>query len=118
MTGKVNMIDAFNSGRIIIDGKVYTNDVIIFPDRVDSSWWRKEGHNLCIEDMEPVMTGNPEVVVIGTGVRGLMRVPQETKHYVESKGAQLLIEPTRRACDIYNEVSRDRKAVAALHLTC
>lgn len=112
------MIDAYEFGRIVINGKDYTNDVIIFPDRVDDSWWRKEGHNLCIEDIESVMKEEPDIVIVGTGVNRLMRVPDQTRKYVESKGVNLVVEPTGRACDIYNQVSEKAKVVAALHLTC
>jgi len=30
-------IDSYSFGRIVIDGQVYTSDVIIYPDRVDAS---------------------------------------------------------------------------------
>jgi hypothetical protein len=73
------MIDSYESGRIVIDGAVYTNDVIIFPDRVDGSWWRKEGHNLDIIDIEAVIEEKPDVMIVGTGINGLMRVPDRTK---------------------------------------
>lgn len=36
------MINSYDFGRIVVDGKAYTSDVIIFPDRVNSYWWRKE----------------------------------------------------------------------------
>ena len=39
-------IDRYAFGNIVIDGKAYTKDVIIFPDRVYSPWWRKDGHFL------------------------------------------------------------------------
>ena len=112
------MIDSFEFGCIVIDGKTYTSDVIIFPDRVDDAWWRKAGHNLCIKDIEPAMNETPEVVVVGTGVDGLMKVPDETRRYIESSGADLIVERTREACESYNRVSGESKAIAALHLTC
>ena len=43
-------IDSYSFGRIVINGKTYTSDVIIFPDKVDASWWRKEGHLLQLAD--------------------------------------------------------------------
>jgi len=64
------------------------------------------------------MKEEPDVVIVGTGVNGLMRVPDKTREYIESRGASLVVEPTRRACDIYNQVSKEAKVVAALHLTC
>jgi hypothetical protein len=112
------MIDNFKSGRIIVRGIEYTSDVIIYADRVDSSWWRKAVHNLCVEDIESIMQKNPKVVIVGTGVDGLMQVPQQTRDFVSSKGANLIVEPTNKACEIYNQVYRNSKVVAALHLTC
>lgn len=112
------MIDNFKIGRIIVRGIEYTSDVIIFTDRVDGNWWRKEGHSLCIEDIESVMEEKPDVVIVGTGVDGLMQVPQQTRDFVAGMGAKLIVERTNRACETYNRVYRNSKVVAALHLTC
>ena len=112
------MINSYDFGRIVVDGKAYTNDVIIFPDRVKDNWWRKEGHALHIEDIETVVEEKPEVLIVGTGKYGILNVLPETREYIKSKGIELIVEPTDRACEIYNEISKDKKAVAALHLTC
>ncbi len=112
------MIDSYEFGRIIVRGNKYTSDVIIFPDRVDDRWWRKEGHSLCIEDIESVMAEEPDVVIIGTGEDGLMLVPQQTRDYVTSQGVNLIIEPTKKACELYNQLYGNAKVIAALHLTC
>jgi hypothetical protein len=112
------MIDSYDFGRIVVDGKAYRSDVIVFPDQVKDNWWRKEGHTLHIEDIEPVVKEKPEVLIVGTGKYGILEVLPETKEYIESKGIELIIEATDRACKIYNELSKDRKTVAALHLTC
>jgi hypothetical protein len=45
------MITSYDFGHIIIDGKRYTSDLIVFPDRVKVGWWRKEGHRLQLEDL-------------------------------------------------------------------
>ena len=112
------LIDSYEFGTVVMNGRRYTSDVMVFPERVIDGWWRKEGHNLCIEDIESVMKEEPDIVIVGTGVNRLMRVPDQTRKYVESKGANLVVESTGRACDIYNQVSEKAKVVAALHLTC
>lgn len=112
------MIDAYDFGRIVVDGKAYTGDVIIFPNRVKANWWRKEGHALHIEDIESVVKEKPEVLIVGTGKYGILKVLLETREYIESKGITLIVEPTDKACEVYNKISRAKKAVAALHLTC
>ena len=113
------MIDSYSFGRIVIDGRSYTADVIVFPNRVVDSWWRKEGHRLDIEDLKEVFEEKPEVLIVGIGSWGLVRVPTETRDYVKSKGIELIIQRTKEACETYNRLKQsERKLVAALHLTC
>ena len=112
------MIDSYDFGRIVIDGKRYNSDLIVFPDKVRDSWWRKEGHRLHVEDLKDVLEAKPEVLVVGTGYSGLMTVPPETRKYVESEGIELIAHRTAEACKTFNRLVQSRKVVAALHLTC
>ncbi|NWF97512.1 MAG: hypothetical protein HXY52_01050 [Nitrospirae bacterium] len=112
------MIEHYSFGKILIQGKQYTSDVIIYPDRVDASWWREKGHELSIDDLKDVFNVKPEIIVIGTGYLGLMKVPQKTIGYIETKGIKVYIERTSRAVDIFNRLQKNLKVVATLHLTC
>ncbi len=113
------MIDSYDFGRIVIDGKKYTNDIIIFPDRVMSDWWRKEGHRLHIDDLNEVLKEKGEVLVVGTGYFGLMKVLTKTEEFIKREGFELVIQPTKEACKTYNSLVKSGKnVIAALHLTC
>ena len=112
------MIDSYDFGRIVIHGRRYNTDLIVFPDRVKDGWWRKEGHGLHIEDLDEVVQDNPEVLIVGTGYSGLMKVPAETREYVKSKGIELIAQRTAEACKTFNRLVKSKKIVAALHLTC
>ncbi len=111
-------IEEYSFGRIRIDGRTYASDVIIFPDRVDASWWRKEGHRLCPADLESVVAATPEILVVGTGAFGVLRVPKETRAWLEARGVEVHCAKTGQAVEIYNDLGKTRKVVAALHLTC
>ena len=113
-----NMIDSYSFGSITVNGKRYGSDVIIYPQRVDSSWWRKQGHNLCMEDLEEVLRYQPEVLVIGQGKPGLMKVTAEIVEQLNQRGIQVHTAPTAKAVKLYNQLSPGKKVVAALHLTC
>jgi len=119
-TGRATMkIELYSFGNITIDGKTYTSDVIIYPGRVDSSWWRKEGHYLQVADLADVIKAKPEVVIIGTGYSGVMTVPKETISHLESKGIEVHVERTGKAVELLNKVQgKDKIVIAALHLTC
>ena len=111
-------IDHYSFGKIVINSKTYTSDVIICPDSVDSSWWRKEGHYLQPIDLDKAVSAKPDLLIIGTGYSGVMVVPEETILFIKSKGIAVLVERTEKAAELYNTLSKDRKVVAALHLTC
>lgn len=112
------MIDSYGFGWIIIDGKRYTRDVVLFPDRVKSSWSRLEGHRLHVRDLEEIIPEKPEILIIGTGYFGFLKVPPETKEYLRLKGIKLITQKTKKACETYNRLTKTRRTVAALHLTC
>jgi len=103
---------------MVVDGQTYTSDLIIFPEKIKDSWWRKSGHRLCLEDLEDVFQEKPEVLVIGTGFYGLMKTEEEVKREAEAKGIALIIEKTEKAVQNFNEIASKKKAIGAFHLTC
>ena len=114
----VNMIDSYQFGNVVVSGKKYTSDVIISFDGVKDSWWRKTGHELCLDDIAEVITENPEVLVVGTGAAGLMKVLPQVEEAAQTQGIKLIVETTDKACNTYNRFCRSQKLVAALHITC
>ncbi|MFQ5791562.1 MAG: Mth938-like domain-containing protein [Acidobacteriota bacterium] len=112
-------ITAYDFGRVDIEGKAYTSDVIIMPGKVKSDWWRKEGHRLRIEDLGDVVEAEPELLVVGTGYYGRMAIPAETRDYLESKGIKVHAARTGEAVQEFNRRRQEGwRIVAALHLTC
>ncbi len=114
----VPKIESYRFGEIVIDGQRYSNDVIIYPDRVDDTWWRAEGHSLASADLWEVLQSPPEVLVIGLGSAGRMDVPVETRQRLQARGIKVFAAPTASACETYNRLCEQRRVVAALHLTC
>ncbi|OYT41743.1 MAG: hypothetical protein B6U86_01810 [Candidatus Altiarchaeales archaeon ex4484_43] len=111
-------IDHYEFGKVVIDGEEYTNDVVITEDGIMDKWWRKEGHKLQVEDIYEILDKNPDVLIVGTGYSGYMDVLPETREFIKSRGVELIIEKTTEACELYNEISGNKRVVAALHLTC
>jgi len=113
-------IEEYQFGRIKVQGKVYTADVIIFPEGVNDSWWREKGHELSCQDLEAVWQARPEILVIGTGAYGAMKVLPEAHELMRKRCAQVHVLPTTQAWTRYNELlaGAEGRVVAALHLTC
>jgi hypothetical protein len=111
-------IDNYRFGEIVIDGRSYSHDVIIYPDHVDSGWWREEGHSVAPSDLWAVLELHPAVLVIGQGSPGRMEVPEDTCRKLEESGIELIVQTTSEASATYNRLRNVRRVVAALHLTC
>ncbi|MCL4501749.1 MAG: MTH938/NDUFAF3 family protein [Deltaproteobacteria bacterium] len=111
-------VDAYDFGSIVIDGRTYRSDLLIWPGQLKSDWWRAEGHLLQLPDLEEALAAEPQVLVVGTGAYGNMAVGPELVSYLQAKGIELLAQPTREACQILNKLGGKRRLAAALHLTC
>ena len=113
------MITSYSFGRITIDGREFTADVIIYPDQVDDKWWRTEGHRCCSTDLPDIWRHRPAALVIGTGDPGLMRVDNDLQDYCASNSIELIVQPTAQAVDFFNQrLQQGGTVIAALHLTC
>ncbi len=111
-------VDAYQFGQIIIDGKSYAKDVIIFPDRVEPNWWRDQGHSLSIVDLQSVLAAPPQILIIGTGAHGQMNIPPETRDHLEKLKIKTLQRKSQKACQQYNQLRENQFVVLAIHLTC
>jgi len=112
------MISSYSFGNRIIDNQRYTNDLIIFPDHITSNWRRKTGHLLIEDDIAEILDYKPKVLIIGTGASGLMKVDDKLKEKLKILGIEFIIKKTAEAVEEYNRIYKDKKVVAALHLTC
>jgi hypothetical protein len=111
-------IDEYSFGKIVINGNRYTSDVIIYPDRVDPSWWRKEGHLLQEADLTEIVNAQPDLLIIGTGNSGFMKVTPSIINFLRSRGIEVSIEKTGKAVELFNKQPKGKKTIGAFHLTC
>ncbi len=111
-------IDSYEFGRMVINGQAYTTDLILYPDHIDASWWRVEGHRLCLQDLDAAMSVKPDILLIGTGYSGVMQVPDDVRRAVTQKGIDFYVAKSGEAADLFASFPRDKKMVAVFHLTC
>lgn len=113
------MIEQSEFGAIQIDGKIYTTDIIIYPDgRVSDHWWRRHGHRLAFEDMDTLIASEPDIIVIGSGVSGRMLPEPGLEKILADRGIELVLAPTGDAVSHFNRLQSSHKTGAGLHLTC
>lgn len=111
-------VENYRFGHVEIDGQAYTSDVIVHGDSVQS-WWREQGHRVAPKDLETLLASKPKVLVLGTGVYGLVRVPKETRRFVKQRGVELIVVRSAKAVERFNELRAAGTDVAiAMHLAC
>jgi hypothetical protein len=104
---------------MVIDGKRYTSDLIIYPDgQVRDSWFRKRGHGLMWEDIRGLILAGPEVIIAGTGVSGGVMPEEGLRDRLSQKGIGFVAAPNKEAVALYNTLLSKKKIGACFHLTC
>jgi hypothetical protein len=113
----VARIESYSFGRVTVDGREETADVIVLPERIVRNWRRKDGHSLVLEDLDEVLEELPGRLVIGTGADGRLRPDPVTLELLRRRGIQVEPLPTGEAVRRFQELDPAATA-AALHLTC
>jgi hypothetical protein len=113
----VPRIEDYSFGRVTVDGREETHDVIVLPQRVVRNWWRRDGHALVLEDLEAVLDELPARLIVGTGADGRLRPDPDTLALLQARGIEVEALPTGEAVRLYG-ASNPAATAAALHLTC
>lgn len=112
------MIDLYSFGKMEIQEQVYTKDLIILPDKIISPWWRVSGHKIIMKDLLDVFAYKFEILVIGTGYYGLVKIDQEVYEQAEKKDFSIITAKTSKAVKLFNENQLTKTTIGAFHLTC
>ena len=112
-------IDKYSFGQIKISGEEYTSDLLICGEKIKPDWWREEGHSLCLGDLSWILDREPDVLIIGTGKSGVMKVPNKVIEKLEEEGIEVVAKTTTEAVKTYNNLDSSSQIIAAgFHLTC
>ena len=112
-------INSYQFGVIVIYGVTYSSDCLILGEKVHANWWRKQGHLLSPEDLQPVVQAKPSILVVGCGATGLMKVAKGLPQFLQGHNITFEAFDTHKAVERFNELSRaGENPAAALHLTC
>ena len=115
---RTTMINGYSFGKICIHGIWYNHDLKIIGDVVLPDWWRKSGHRCCRQDIEDLLSAEPEVLILGRGKPGMMKADPQLRRFVDKQGIELIELPTAAATVTFNNLYRQKKTAAGFHLTC
>ena len=116
-------IDEPTFGSIVIEGKKYSRDILIFADGTVRK--RKGGflmfgrHEIKTRELEELSHGQPEVIVVGTGTDGAAHIAAEAEGWAKANSVSLLVQPSYDAIVRLNGLAEQKKKVAGLiHIAC
>jgi hypothetical protein len=118
----VAKIDELTFGSIVIEGKKYRRDVLIFADGIVKK--RKGGflifgsHKIKKRELQELIQGQPETIIVGTGTNGAANMAPDVESWAKENNLNLLVQPSHDAVAKLNELTEQKKVAALIHITC
>jgi len=101
------------------------HQVLIIGDKIEERDYKKlhelfdSSHKIGDWEIEKLLKGDPQVIIVGTGQNGAMELDKETIQKLQSKGAEIIFDATPKIIEIYNEkIKQGVKTNALIHTTC
>jgi uncharacterized protein len=114
--GTTNMVRSYAPGELRVGEASYTRSCVLAAQNIVPDWPPQSIEELQAEHLDAVLALQPEVVILGTGVRQQFP-PAALMSRVLTRGVGLEVMDTAAACRTFNIlIAEDRKAVAALLL--
>ena len=112
-------IDGYSFGSMVINGKTYRDDLIILPDgKILKPWWRKQGHQLTMDDLQELIDSSSEIIVVGTGVSGRVIPVKNLETDLAKLSIEFIAAPNEEAIKIFNQLALEKRIGGGFHLTC
>jgi len=120
------MIEEYNFGYVIINGRRYNNDIEVRWTNEVLPWDFREHHLIDIEEVKRAIEQNPETIIIGTGKSGLANITEEAENFIRENRIELIVDKTEEAIKTFNimneesleDEGKQRRAIGLFHLTC
>lgn len=107
-------IRAYGDGEVQINDVVHHSSVILSPTKLDSEWQPVDIRQWTPDDLDPLLSWDPEILLIGTG-HSLYMLPMAFQLRALENGSGLEIMDTAAACRTFNILmSEGRRVVAGL----
>jgi len=117
------MIEDVKFGSIVIDGKKYEYDVVIYPSgrierRKKEISKKKHGtsHKFDPDELREYLSEDFDILIVGTGIYGLLSLLPEGRELIKSK--EIIEKRTPEAAKLFNTLRKEKKVLGVFHITC
>ncbi len=105
-------IRAYQPGKIQVNETVYSQSIIISPEKLIDSWKPQRLSELTREDLTIISEWSPAILLIGTG--STLEFPDlEVYGDLINEGIGIEVMDSRAACRTYNALTAENRNVAA-----
>jgi uncharacterized protein len=112
-----NVFTGYGEGYVMVNGQRHGRNLVVLRDRVLTDWQAPSFDELKAEHFAALAELEPEIVLLGTGMRLRFPRPEITRALVEAR-IGLEVMDFQAACRTFNFlVAEERKVAAALLLT-
>lgn len=116
-------IDGTQFGSITVKGTEYSHDIVI---RLNGEIEKRKkklskavhgtSHIVSRDEAVHLLEDGAELLIVGTGQHGALRVSKEASGYLAAHGCRLILEPTPSAIRHWNRAGG--ATIAMFHITC
>jgi hypothetical protein len=116
-------IEETSFGSITVGGERVGHDIII---RLDGAVKKRNkmlskrvygtSHRISLAEAQHVFDEGAELLIIGTGQHGLVRLVVQAQEFFDEQGCQVRLLPTPKAIDAWNQA--EGKVIGLFHVTC
>ncbi|HHJ20243.1 MAG TPA: hypothetical protein ENJ84_10550 [Gammaproteobacteria bacterium] len=104
----------YSEGQIAINGQFYTHSLIVSAQRLTTDWSINTVLELTTENLAPIDSHQPEVVLLGTGLQQVFPDTRILAYFLQ-RGIGCEVMDTGAACRTYNVLAGEgRRVVAAV----
>ena len=105
-------IRAFKPGAIQVNETIYSESLIIMPEKLIEHWSPQTSDQLSSASFAEIIALKPDILLIGTGAT-LIFLPVEMYGDLINQGIGVEVMNTSAACRTYNALSAEGRNVAA-----
>jgi len=110
-------------GQITVGAKTYGHDIYLLADGKVKKRKKRlakaaygTSHRIGPDELERVCQGGPEVLFIGTGQYGAVKLTEEGREFLRQRGVECCALATPQAIGAYNDCRQPKAAL--IHVTC
>jgi len=105
-------IRAYKPGTIQVNELVYSQSLIVMPNKLIENWPPQSIDALSSKDLAPIIEFKPDIVLLGTGEHHVL-ITAEIYGDLINHGIGVEVMDTGAACRTYNALSAENRNVAA-----